>query len=153
MTTQVVAALFRWRAASTGFGWLPALAGCLSMTLMFAAPTERPKVAFDVAAATADVSLKRFSEQSGLEVLFPTHIARDVRTQEVKGEMAPLEALHRMLADTGLVVIQDPKTQAFSIRRVSDTQKKKALKPLRAPKAGRLTSRLCLHRKILHPNL
>ena len=126
MTIQVVAALFRWRAPSTGFAWFSALAGCLSLTLTFAAPTDRPKVFFDVAAATADVSLKRFSEQSGLEVLFPTHIARDVRTQEVKGEMAPQEALQRMLIDTGLVVIQDPKTQAFSIRRVSDSQKKRS---------------------------
>ena len=75
---------------------------------------------FDLPAESADKSLKRFSDQSGLEVLFPTQIARAVETNAVKGEMTPKAALDSLLANTGLAAIQDPKTQAFSIKKESE---------------------------------
>lgn len=90
-------------------------------TLGFAA--QPAKRAFDLRAESADKSLKRFSEQAGVEVLFPTKVARSVRTREVKGEMTPKQALDLMLTGTGLVMIEDPKTQAFSIRRETDVEK------------------------------
>ncbi|MCB1104972.1 MAG: TonB-dependent receptor [Cephaloticoccus sp.] len=57
---------------------------------------------FDLPADTAEVSLKRFSEQSGLEVLFASRIAVGVRTKPVYGERTPASALTEMLANTGL---------------------------------------------------
>lgn len=105
------------------------------------APAAEPaKRSFDLPAEGADKSLKRFSEQAGIEVLFPTQIARPVRTHAVKGEMTPRAALDAMLANTGLVVIQDPKTQAFSVRRESDDPNVERAAPKadrpNSPKAG-----------------
>ncbi|MGH7959502.1 MAG: STN domain-containing protein, partial [Opitutaceae bacterium] len=74
------------------------------------------KKAFDLPADSADRSLKLFSQQSGLEVLFPPEIARRVRTQPVKGELTARDALATLLAGTGLVGVED-KTGAFSVRR------------------------------------
>lgn len=98
---------------------------CLGLvTASWALAAEPAKRTFDLPAGPGDKSLKLFSEQAGLEVLFPTKVARSVRTREVKGEMTPKEVLDLMLAGSGLVVIQDPKTQAFSIRRETDSEKK-----------------------------
>ena len=84
-------------------------------TLAFAADsTKKP---FDVPSDTADKSLKRFSEQAGLEVIYSTTVAQGAKTRPVKGEMTPREALDTMLADTGLEVVQDEKTGAFSVRK------------------------------------
>lgn len=84
--------------------------GC---SLGFAA--SDPVRLFDVPAATADKSLKRFSEQAGLEVIFSTRITREVTTQPVKGEMTGRQALNAMLAGTGLALIQDEKSGAFTV--------------------------------------
>ena len=96
--------------------------GLVAWSAVFAATSE--KRVFNVSADTAEKSLKRFSQQAGVEVLFPTGIARQVRTQAVRGEMTPKDALSTMLADTGLVIIQDARTQAFSIRQETESEKK-----------------------------
>jgi iron complex outermembrane recepter protein len=72
---------------------------------------------FNVPADNAETSLKRFSEQSGQEVLFPTDVVRGVRTNAVRGELSPRDALEQMVADTGLTVVQDARTGAFTVRR------------------------------------
>lgn len=82
--------------------------------LMAAAPRAKY---YDIPAGTADRSLKQFSEQAGLEVIFSTQIARAVKTNPVKGEMMARQALDAMLADTGLMIIQDQKTGAFTVSR------------------------------------
>lgn len=83
---------------------------------LFAASAAEPKKKlFDLAADTADKSLKLFSQQAGLEVLFPHEIAKRVRTQPVKGELSAREALAALLVGTGLIGVED-KTGAFSIR-------------------------------------
>lgn len=75
---------------------------------------------FNLPADAAERSIKRFSEQAGLEVFYPSSVARNVRTQTVKGEMLPRAALDAMLAGTGLLVIQDEKTGAFSVKKDGD---------------------------------
>ena len=72
---------------------------------------------FNVPAGTADKTLKQFSEQAGVQVLFPTDRVRGVRTNAVKGELVPVEALEQMVAQTELVVIRDEKTGALGIKR------------------------------------
>lgn len=88
---------------------------------------EPVKQRFDLPANTVEISLKRLSEQSGVEVLFPTNFARDVRTNPVSGEFTAREALERLLEGTVLMAAQDAKTGALTVRRRADaTAEKKA---------------------------
>src|SRR5882757_8733162 len=82
----------------------------LALILAFTLPAHAAdpiKIAFDLPADTATKSLKRFSEQSGREVLFGSTVTQGVRTQPVKGELTPREALDAMLTNTPLIVVQD----------------------------------------------
>ena len=73
------------------------------LTLCLAAPAaESSKKRFDLPADSAELSLKRFSKQAGIEVVFATQSTTGVRTPEVRGEFNPLEALSRLLAGTPL---------------------------------------------------
>jgi hypothetical protein len=80
----------------------------------FAGATSTLPKTFNVPANTADKSLKQFSEQAGLEVVFSTRVTREVVTKPVKGDMTGRQAPDAMLAGTGLIVIQDAKTGAFT---------------------------------------
>ncbi|MGH7956980.1 MAG: TonB-dependent receptor plug domain-containing protein [Opitutaceae bacterium] len=90
---------------------------------------------FNVPSDTADKSLKRFSQQSGLEVIFSTRIARAVKTRLVKGTMTARQALDAMLMNTGLIVIQDEKTGAFTVSHGTNGNKT-APKPADDPPPG-----------------
>ena len=99
--------------------WLRVFAGwvaCVTVAGM-AWAAERPKQIFDLPADTADKSIRRFAEQSGLEVFYPSSATRGLRAPAVRGEMTPREALDALLADTGLVVVVDEKSGAFTLRR------------------------------------
>src|SRR3954462_7636523 len=74
--------------------------GCFSLVLIGAEPSKRN---FDLPAGNADQALKRLSEQSGREVLFPADAVEGVKTKAVRGQMTPQEALDAMLAGTPLV--------------------------------------------------
>lgn len=74
---------------------------------------------FNVPAGLAALTLKQFSEQAERELMFPAESVSAVRTKAVRGSMTPREALDRMLAATGLTVIQDPTTKALVIRQTS----------------------------------
>lgn len=58
-----------------------------------------------------------FSQQAGLQVIFSSKMAGGVKTRAVSGEMTARQALDAMLEGTGLAVIQDPDTGAFTITR------------------------------------
>lgn len=83
--------------------------GCAVVFMLLCVPvfgwaSPSPKlIRFELPADAAEVSLKRFSEQSGLEVLFASQIAIGVRTKPVHGERTPASALGELLANTGLV--------------------------------------------------
>lgn len=87
------------------------LLACFAVTSGSAAD----KKIFNVPADIAENSLKRFSAQSGLEVLFATKTAGIVRTNDVRGELTPQEAIDWLLASTGLIAARDPATGAFTI--------------------------------------
>lgn len=70
---------------------------------------------FNVPADSAEESLKRFSQQAGLEVILSTAVTRNVTTRPVKGEMTGRQALEAMMAGTKLMVIQEVKTGAFTV--------------------------------------
>lgn len=113
------------------------------------AAAEQEKKSFAIPASTADKSLKQFSAQSGVEVIYPAAIVRGVRTPAVNGEMTAAEAVARLLTGTGLASAQDEKTGAFSISSrhdpngsraapttVSDRPSESRNSPIRPDRAG-----------------
>lgn len=94
--------------------------GLLALALLLpleARSSDVEKKSFNLPADTADASLKRFSVQSGSEVLFASRLVRGVRTNAVKGEFSARDAIDRMLEKTGLVAVHDAVTGAFSVKR------------------------------------
>ena len=77
---------------------------------------------FDLPADAAEISLKQFAAQSELEVLFSPKTTADVRTNAIKGNYSPRDAMDRLLGGTGLIATQDGKTGAFNISRDSQAQ-------------------------------
>ncbi|MES2693026.1 MAG: TonB-dependent receptor, partial [Verrucomicrobiota bacterium] len=95
---------------------LPAL---LAASIVWCGAAEAARRAFDVPAEEAEKALRRFSVQSGFDVVFATGLVAGVRTQAVKGDMTPREALEAMLAQTRLIATQDTATGAFMINRAN----------------------------------
>ena len=82
-----------------------------------AADDAAARKTYALPADTADKALRRFSEQSGIQVIFPSEVVRDVRANAVQGNLTAREALDRMFAGTGLVAVQDAKTGALTVRK------------------------------------
>lgn len=78
---------------------------------------------FSLPADSADQAIRRYSEQSGVPVLFPSEITRDVRANAVEGRMTAQEALDRLLAGTGLVAVRDEKSGYLTLRRAGSEGK------------------------------
>ncbi len=98
-------------------GWCRLLfAAALTLTGLTAAAQNTARVSFDLPSDVAATSLKNFARQSGLEVLISADLGRSIRTQPVRGEYTPIEAVERMLLRTGLVAKQDAKTGAMIIK-------------------------------------
>jgi outer membrane receptor for ferric coprogen and ferric-rhodotorulic acid len=100
-------------------GFSAALAVILALAglpLAHAAATPAAK-AFDLPSDSAAVSLRQFASQSGLDVVFATEATANVRTNAVKGTFVPGDAINRLLAGTGLIAEQNPRTGALTILR------------------------------------
>jgi iron complex outermembrane recepter protein len=74
---------------------------------------------FEIPAGDAEIALRQFSQQAGVELVFSVDKVAGVVTRAVAGDYTPLEALNAMLADTGLAVVQDPATGALAVNRKS----------------------------------
>jgi iron complex outermembrane receptor protein len=83
-------------------------------TCAFAA--EAAKKAYQLPAGDAAVTLKRFSEQSGVQIVYPVDAVRGVQTRAVSGQLTARDALDQMLAGTTLVTVQDDRTQALAVQ-------------------------------------
>ncbi|MFT4089526.1 MAG: TonB-dependent receptor [Asticcacaulis sp.] len=57
---------------------------------------------FDIAAQPLPRALQQFTEATGIQVAYTSSLGRGVRSAGVSGEMAPVEALSRLLSGTGL---------------------------------------------------
>ncbi|MDI1335180.1 MAG: TonB-dependent receptor plug domain-containing protein [Lacunisphaera sp.] len=90
---------------------------------------ESLKRNFELPADSAEKSLKRLADQSGVEVVLGTEVASKVKTNAVRGEFSPLEAATRMLEGTELSVEEDPATHALIAGR-----SRVALQPAANPK-------------------
>ena len=97
-----------------------AFAGVMSL----AAAEEAGKRSYDIPAGNAADALKQFSEQSGRGVMANGDLVKGIRTNTVRGEHSPVDALELLLADTGLVAIPDAKSGAFSIRKETAIESK-----------------------------
>jgi len=96
---------------------------------------ENTEKAFDLQAGDAPKTLRVFSEQSGVQVLFPSEIVEGVQTNAVRGAFTPHGALEQMVSGTRLMVVYDEKTGALGIRLKappSDPEKKDPSQPGRA---------------------
>jgi len=72
---------------------------------------------FDVPAGLADQTLKTFSDQAGVAVVFGTDSAGRTKTNAVKGNYTTAEAMALLLRDSGLVAVASEKTGTFTITR------------------------------------
>lgn len=97
------------------------LAAFLALALAAVAQNAAPKN-FNVPAGDAAAALKTFSQQAGVEVLFPTDAAQGVRTNAVSGSLTPRAALERLVAGTGFEVVQDEKTGALGLRETAEAK-------------------------------
>lgn len=77
------------------------------------------RIIFDLPAGAAERTLKQFSERAGREVLFASDAVVDVRTNSVRGEFTPREAIERMLAGTKLTAVHEMKTGAIRVMSVA----------------------------------
>ena len=83
-----------------------------------AAPEAAPGVrTFDIPAGPGDQALRRFTAQSGIEVVFGTATVAQVRANAVKGDLTPREAIARLLEGTGLIVVANERTGALTSSR------------------------------------
>ncbi|MAO57503.1 MAG: TonB-dependent siderophore receptor [Rhodospirillaceae bacterium] len=64
--------------------------------------TRDRAMTFDIAAGPLPAALAAFGERTGLQVLYPSAVARDARSPGVQGTMTPDAALARLLEGTGL---------------------------------------------------
>jgi iron complex outermembrane receptor protein len=74
---------------------------------------------FDLPAEPAERSLQRLARQGDVEVVFSTEVAAGIRTNAVKGDLAPLDAARRLLAGTNLEASQKDVAAAIVITRRS----------------------------------
>jgi outer membrane receptor protein involved in Fe transport len=83
---------------------LALMAGCAVVALApaMAAAQEQAIVAFDIPAQDLDGALTRFGQQSGREIIISAALTRNRRAPAVQGKLAPEDALHVLLADSGL---------------------------------------------------
>ncbi|MDR1279862.1 MAG: STN domain-containing protein, partial [Opitutaceae bacterium] len=93
------------------------LAMCALPGLAFAGEDVRRH--YDIPADSAASAFRRFSDISGKEILFASETVRGIRTKSVKGDYTAKQAIDLMLADTGLVAVQDKTIGGFAIQRTS----------------------------------
>jgi hypothetical protein len=97
-----------------------AVSGALATGLRLRAAEPPARHDFDLPAGDAELALRKFADQSGRQILFPTDLVKDVRTNPVRGRFPDREALDRLLAGTLLFATQDERTGAFALGRVAD---------------------------------
>ncbi|HEY8994569.1 MAG TPA: TonB-dependent receptor plug domain-containing protein, partial [Lacunisphaera sp.] len=115
------------------------LAGVLLLFICLPAfgADEPARKDFRLPAGDAAVTLKKFVEQSGAQVVYLVDSVRGVTTKAVRGKLASREALRRMLAGTALTALEDTRTGALTISRGEPPAiRKPASPPAAAPPSG-----------------
>lgn len=81
------------------------------------AQAQSKRVSFDVAAGSAEVTLKQFALQAGREIIFSPAAVAGVTTHAVRGDLSLQAALEQLLAQTGLAATEDAGSGAIAVRR------------------------------------
>jgi TonB-dependent receptor len=79
-----------------------------------AEPGTRP---FRIPPGEASATLKQFAAQAEREIMFPADLLAGVKTNRVEGHFTPRSALDRLIANTGLSVVEDTRTGALMVVR------------------------------------
>ena len=79
---------------------------------------------FDIPAGAAVTTIKRTALQAGLEIVYSATVVQGVQTPAVVGEFRPREGIERLLAGTGLRLVEDKQTGVLSISCVPAEQPK-----------------------------
>jgi len=96
--------------------WIAALAFIFALAGAVPAADQMKKI-YQLPAGDAAVTLKRFSEQSGEQIVYPVDVVRGVQTNALSGELTAREALDRLVAGTELRVVQDASSGALAVNR------------------------------------
>jgi outer membrane receptor protein involved in Fe transport len=121
------------------FLFLATVFAVAGLPALWPAPVATALKAFDLPADTGDKSLSRFAVQAGVEVVFGSATAAQVRTNAVKGTYDARQALDLLLANTGLVVARDEKTGALTVSR--DPNAVRAAPAVAGDRPGRMAKR------------
>ncbi|MGA9797075.1 MAG: TonB-dependent receptor [Rhizomicrobium sp.] len=105
--TQAIVGNFRAR-------WLATAA--VAAMLMGGQALAQEMRSMSIPAEDAGAAIQDFTKQSGLQVFAPAEDLRGIRTNAVQGSLSPLEAAHRLVAGTGLEIVQTG-DNAITIRR------------------------------------
>ena len=109
------------------------LAGCLAAcALALAAPVESRRD-FNLPAGSADQTLKQFSTQAGVAVVFATDSSMRVQTNALTGSHTPAEAISLLLAGTGLTAVASERTGTFTVTRDPNARRAAAPAPAARP--------------------
>ena len=90
---------------------------------------------FNIPAEDMDHALRAYMVQSGLQVFVPDDAIKGLRTNGVKGELTPDEALSRILSGTGLIVHREDGVVAV----VREVHSQVPIVPLQLAQASRTT--------------
>lgn len=99
------------------------------------------KKRFDLPAGSANDVLRKFSEQSGFDVVFATDAPKGVRTKAVRGDYPPDEAVALLLDGTGLSASRDKTSGAFMVVRDPDPNVSGATQPIDRPETKHVEGR------------
>ena len=81
------------------------------------AAAESANHAFDIPAENAETALRTFAEQADTQFVYSADKVKGVRTNALRGNYAPREALDRLVSGTELFVVQDDRTGALTVDR------------------------------------
>jgi iron complex outermembrane receptor protein len=96
-----------------------------------AAPAGRRS--YELPAGEATETLRLFAKQSGEQIVYPVEQVRGCHTRAVHGRFGAAEAIEAMLDGSGLAVVKDPASGAFTVRRAPPSGPAKPLGPTGAP--------------------
>lgn len=77
----------------------------LAVLLAGAPAIAQEKLSFDIPEQTASLAIQSWAQQSGLQVFAAEEHLRGVRTNPVRGDYTPIEAVQMLIAGTGLEVV------------------------------------------------
>lgn len=97
---------------------------------------------FDVPAGVAERTLKLFSTQAGRGIIMDADAVAGIRTNSVKGEYEPKDAVQRMLQGTQLTAVQDPQSGSFVVNHEGRSPRNPAANPRGADEGSLLTGTL-----------